>query len=93
MLVFSSQIQPAAIFSCSHCGIVMLDTSGRLERGNVKIPELGVSWGSTLALTATVWFGGEFCQWIGVGMLIAYIAFIVLEFTTIHGVVGGNQTL
>jgi Ca2+/Na+ antiporter len=79
------------IFLLSLCfGIVMLDTSGRLERGNVNIPELGVLWGSTLAFTATVWFGGRFCRLIGVGMLVAYIAFIVLEFTVIHGVAGGN---
>jgi Ca2+/Na+ antiporter len=75
------------IFLLSLCfGIVMLDTSRRLERDNVNILELGVLWGSTLAFTATVWFGGRFCRWVGVGMLIAYIAFIVLEFTVIHGV-------
>jgi Ca2+/H+ antiporter len=79
------------IFLLSLClGVVMLDTSGRFERGNVNIPELGVLWGSTVAFTATVWFGGRFCRWIGAGMLIAYVAFIVLEFTVIHGVAGGD---
>ncbi|KAF2653469.1 hypothetical protein K491DRAFT_694642 [Lophiostoma macrostomum CBS 122681] len=72
------------------CGIVMLDTHGELERGNVSIPELGVLWGSTLAFTLTVWFGGRFCRWIGGGMLIVYVAFIVLEFTVIHGVANGD---
>ncbi|KAK7180316.1 hypothetical protein DPSP01_013566 [Paraphaeosphaeria sporulosa] len=79
------------IFLLALCsGIVMLDTSGKFERGNVSIPELGVLWCSTLAFTVTVWFGGRFCRWIGFGMLIAYIAFIVLEFTVIHGVANGN---
>ncbi|WEW58024.1 hypothetical protein PRK78_003491 [Emydomyces testavorans] len=76
------------IFLLALCaGIVMLDTSGHFERGNVNIAELGVLWGSTLAFTATIWFGGRFCQWIGAAMLIAYVAFIVLEFTVIHNVV------
>ncbi|EMD68966.1 hypothetical protein COCSADRAFT_340662 [Bipolaris sorokiniana ND90Pr] len=79
------------IFLLALCsGIIMIDTSGKLEHGNVSIPELGVLWGSTLAFTLTVWFGGKFCQWIGFGMLIAYVAFIVLEFTVIHGVANGD---
>jgi hypothetical protein len=68
----------------------MLDTSGQLEHGNVSIAELGVLWGSTLAFTLTVWFGGSFCRGIGLGMLIAYVAFIVLEFTVIHDVANGD---
>ncbi|KAF2271507.1 uncharacterized protein EI97DRAFT_497181 [Westerdykella ornata] len=79
------------IFLLALCsGIVMLDTSGKLQRGNVSIPELGVLWSSTLAFTLTVWFGERFCRWIGFGMLIAYISFIVLEFTVIHGVANGD---
>lgn len=63
------------IFLLALCsGIVMLDTSGKFEHGNVNIPELGVLWGSTLTFTATVWFGARFCRWIGLGMLITYIA-------------------
>ena len=73
------------IFLLALCsGVIMLDTKGEFEGGNVNIPELGVLWGSTVAFTATVWFGGRFCWWIGFAMLIAYIAFIVLEFTVIH---------
>ncbi|OAL57287.1 hypothetical protein IQ07DRAFT_638636 [Pyrenochaeta sp. DS3sAY3a] len=46
------------IFLLALCsGVVMLDTEGRFEHGNVNIPELGVMWGSTVAFTATVWFG------------------------------------
>jgi Ca2+/Na+ antiporter len=75
------------IFLLSLCsGIVMLDTSGTFQQGSVKIAELGVLWGSTLAFTATIWFGGRFCRGIGLGMLIAYIVFIILEFTVIHDV-------
>lgn len=79
------------IFLLALCsGIVMLGTSGKLEHGNVSIAELGVLWASTLAFTLTVWFGGRFCREIGWGMLIAYVAFIVLEFTVIHGVANGD---
>ncbi len=79
------------IFLLALCsGIVMLDTSGKLERGNVNVAELGVLWGSTVAFTATVWFDGRFCRRIGFGMLIAYVTFIVLEFTLIHGVANGD---
>jgi Ca2+/H+ antiporter len=79
------------IFLLALCsGIVMLDTSGKFDHGNVNIPELGVLWGSTVAFTATVWLGGKFCWWIGFAMLIAYIAFIVLEFTVIHVVANGD---
>ncbi|XP_014553585.1 hypothetical protein COCVIDRAFT_107319 [Bipolaris victoriae FI3] len=79
------------IFLLALCsGIVMLGTSGKLEHGNVSIAELGVLWASTLAFTLTVWFGGRFCREIGWGMLIAYVAFIVLEFTVIHCVANGD---
>jgi Ca2+/H+ antiporter len=75
------------IFLLSLCsGIIMLDTSGSFDGGNVKIPELGVLWGSTLAFTLTVWFGGKFCRWIGAAMLVGYVTFILLEFTVIHSV-------
>ncbi len=75
------------IFLLSLClGIIMLDTAGRFDDGSVNIPELGVLWGSTLAFTLTVWFGGKFDRWIGGIMLLCYIAFMVLEFTVIHGV-------
>lgn len=75
------------IFLLSLCsGIVMLDISGSFEGGNVKIPELGVLWGLTLAFALTIWFGGRYCRWIGAAMLVGYVAFIVLEFTVIHSV-------
>ncbi|KAF7351901.1 hypothetical protein MVEN_01151800 [Mycena venus] len=75
------------IFLLSLClGIIMVDTSGKFNDGNVKIPELAVLWGSTLGFTLTVWFGGKFSRWIGAVMLLCYVAFIVLEFTVIHSV-------
>lgn len=74
------------IFLLSLClGVIMLDTSGGLKRGSVNLAELGVLWGSTLAFTLTIWFGGKYCRWIGASMLVGYVAFIVLEFTVIHG--------
>ncbi|CAF3488392.1 hypothetical protein FGSG_08070 [Fusarium graminearum PH-1] len=75
------------VFLLSLClGIVMVDTSGNFNGGNVNIPELCILWGSTLALTLTVWYGERFDRWIGGIMLLSYIAFIVLEFTVIHHV-------
>ncbi|KAJ6610547.1 hypothetical protein B0H10DRAFT_1811458 [Mycena sp. CBHHK59/15] len=75
------------IFLLSLClGIIMVDTSGQFNGGNVKIPELAVLWGSTLGFTLTIWLGGKFSRWIGAAMLLCYAAFIVLEFTVIHSV-------
>jgi Ca2+/Na+ antiporter len=75
------------IFLLSLClGIVMIDKSGKPGEANVEISELGVLWGSTLCFTLTVWFGGRFCRYAGAAMLIAYVAFIILEFTVIHDV-------
>ncbi|KAL7945038.1 Ca2+ transporter [Trichoderma barbatum] len=70
------------------CGIIMIDTKGTLNGGNVMISELVVLWASTAAFTATVWFGARFSRWIGGAMVVGYIAFIVLEFTVIHGMAG-----
>ncbi|RYC81987.1 hypothetical protein BFJ63_vAg15130 [Fusarium oxysporum f. sp. narcissi] len=67
-------------------GIVMVDTSGKINEGNVKIPELCILWSSTLALTISVWYGERFDRWIGGAMLFGYIVFIVLEFTVIDHV-------
>lgn len=75
------------VFLLSLClGIVMIATSGDFNRGNVNIPELCILWGSTLALTITVWYGGRFDRWIGGTMLLGYITFMALEFTVIHNV-------
>jgi Ca2+/Na+ antiporter len=70
------------------CGIIMMDTKGGLDGGNVTVSELGVLWASTAAFTATVWFGAGLSRLIGGIMIVCYIAFIVLEFTVIHGVAG-----
>jgi Ca2+/Na+ antiporter len=67
-------------------GIIMVQTEGDLDGGSIKIPELCVMWGSTLAFTVTIWFGGRWSRWVGGAMLACYIAFIILEFTVIHRV-------
>ena len=67
-------------------GIIMVQTEGNFDAGAIEIAELCVMWGSMLAFTATVWFGGRWSRWIGGVMLACYIAFIVLEFTVIHKV-------
>lgn len=62
----------------------MADGKGELDRGNVDVFELAVLWVSTLAFTLTVWFGARFARWIDGVMVVACIAFIVLEFTVVH---------
>ncbi|KAF5669695.1 Ca2+ transporter [Fusarium circinatum] len=55
-----------SVFLLSPClGIVMVDTSGNFNGGNINVPKLSVFWGSTLALTITVWYGESFDRWIG----------------------------
>lgn len=73
------------IFLLTLCsGVIMTTTSAGFERDNVGITELGVLWGSTLAFTGTIWLNGRFSRWIGGGMLVAYVVFIVLEFALVH---------
>nr|RBQ94695.1 hypothetical protein FVER53263_07729 [Fusarium verticillioides] len=73
------------VFLLSLClGIVMVDTSGDFDGTNIKITELCVLWGSTLALTIAVWCGERFDRWIGGAMLLGYVLFIALEVTVIH---------
>lgn len=75
------------IFLLSLCmGIVLVVTGGEFDAGSVNAAELGVMMGSTVALTATVWFGAKWSRWIGGAMLLAYIAFLILEFTLIRKV-------
>ncbi|KAF5687828.1 sodium calcium transporter [Fusarium denticulatum] len=75
------------VFLLSLClGTVMVDTSGNFDGGTVNVPELCVLWGSTLAITITVWYGEQFDRWIGGTMLFGYILFVVSEFVIIrHG--------
>ena len=75
------------IFLLALCmGIVLVVTAGEFDAGSVNAAELGVMMGSTVALTFTIWFGAKWSRWIGAAMLIAYIAFLVLEFTVIRKV-------
>jgi Ca2+/Na+ antiporter len=67
-------------------GIIMVETEGSFDAGSVKIAELCVMWGSTLAFTTTIWFDGRWSRWIGGVMLVCYYTFIILEFTVIHKV-------
>jgi len=74
------------IFLLSLClGILMIDSQGHLDQGKVADVELFVLLGSTLWMTVTAWFGGGGgSRWIGGIMLLAYLGFIVLEFTLVH---------
>lgn len=68
------------------CGIILVASKGELGGGDVTMWELMVLWVSTLAFTLTVWFGARGGKAIGVVMLMAYVAFIVLEFTVFRSV-------
>ena len=75
------------IFLLALCmGIVWVATAGEFDAGSVNAAEVGVLMGSTLALTATVWFGAKWIRWIGGSMLVAYVVFLVLECTLIRGI-------
>ncbi|KAL5116588.1 hypothetical protein ACEQ8H_005466 [Pleosporales sp. CAS-2024a] len=75
------------IFLLTLClGIVMIDTNGPFAHQSVNLVELAVLWASTLAFTATIWFGARLDRWIGCAMIAAYMAFIFMEFTVIHKV-------
>ncbi|KAF9729803.1 sodium calcium transporter [Paraphaeosphaeria minitans] len=74
----------SSIFLLTLCsGVVVLDTKGSFQHGNVNVLELGVLWGSAAVFTATAWFGGRFCRWSGGTMMVAYIVSIVLEFVVV----------
>lgn len=54
------------IFLLALCmGIVWVVTAGEFDAGSVNAAEVGVMMGSTLALTATIWFGAKWIRWIG----------------------------
>lgn len=73
------------IFLLSLCmGIIWLSTGGEFDQGSINTAELGVMLGSTLAMTFVVWFGAHWSRALGAIMLLAYIAFLVLEFTVIR---------
>jgi Ca2+/Na+ antiporter len=72
------------IFLLTLCmGILWVSTEGKFERGTVNLVELAVLLGSSLFMTLVVWFGARWSRLAGVVMLVGYIAFLVLEFTTI----------
>ena len=75
------------IFLLTLCiGIVWVTTNGVYDGGDVMPAEIGVMFGSTVALALTVLLQGRFARIIGFALLSSYIAFIVLEFTVIHKV-------
>ena len=75
------------IFLLSLCmGILWVSTDGVYDHGSVKPTEIGVMLGSAVAMTLTVWAPAKSARFIGATMLVAYIAFLVLEFTVIHQV-------
>lgn len=75
------------IFLLTLCmGILWTSTDQSLNEGTVNAAEISIMLGSTVAMTATVWFGARWVRYIGAAMLAAYVAFIILEFTVIRHV-------
>ncbi|KAK6364894.1 hypothetical protein LTS17_011798 [Exophiala oligosperma] len=75
------------IFLLSLCmGALWVSTGGAFDQGSVNASELGTMFASTLALTFTVWFGARWSRCLGVTMLLAYVAFLVLEVTVVYKV-------
>lgn len=75
------------IFLLSLCiGILWVSSGGQYDADQANLTELGVMLGSTVALTVTVWAGFRpaVTRCIGGVMLLAYIAFVVLEVTVIR---------
>jgi Ca2+/Na+ antiporter len=72
------------IFLLTLCmGTLWVSTAGEFERGTVNLVELAVLFGSSLFMTLVVWFGARWSRPAGMTMLVGYVAFLVLEFTTI----------
>ena len=71
------------IFLLSLClGILLLSTGGEFNGDAINGVELGVMWFSTLTMTATVWYGGNWTRGIGGTMLVGYLMFLTLECVT-----------
>ncbi|CAD0107146.1 unnamed protein product [Aureobasidium uvarum] len=83
------------IFLLTLCmGVLWASTAGDYDGGTVDVIELGVLLGSSLFMTLVVWFGGHWSRYAGLVMLVGYLAFLVLEFTTIyHGHKSSNRTM
>jgi len=65
------------IFLLTLClGMVLLGTD---ESENLRLVEVVWTWSSSLVLGGVVLLGSR--RWMGLGMLLAYIVFLVLEFT------------
>lgn len=73
------------IFLLTLCiGVLWLSTGGEYDEGSTNGVEIAVMGGSTAAMALTVWLEPRWTRWIGATMLLAYFAFLVLEFTIIR---------
>ena len=76
-MVFQWQTPWAATFLLILClGIVLL---GADKPEDLRVVEVAWAWASSLVLGAVVLFGSR--RWIGAGMFLAYVVFLVPEFT------------
>lgn len=65
-------------------GVLMLSTGGEFDEGSTNRIEIGVMVGSTIAMALIVWLDLRRTRLVGAGMLLAYVVFLVLEFTMIR---------
>lgn len=73
------------IFLLTLCmGVLWVSMAGSFDRGTVDVIELSVLLGSSSFMTLIVWFGAQWSRIAGSIMLVGYLAFLVLEFTTTH---------
>lgn len=73
------------IFLLTLClGILWVCTDGEYDGGTVDIIDMSVLLGSSVFMALVVWFGARFSRLAGVVMLVGYVAFLVLEFTTVR---------
>lgn len=73
------------IFLLALClGITLVATDGQFNQDSVNPIEIGVMIASTLAMTITVWLNAMWARAMGALMLVAYVAFCVLEFLLVR---------
>lgn len=73
------------IFLLALClGITLVATGGEFNQDSVNNIEIGVMLASTLAMTVSVWMKASWARAMGGLMLLAYVAFCILEFLLVR---------
>lgn len=73
------------IFLLALClGITLVATEGQFNQDSVNTTEVVFMIASTVAMTTTVWMKASWAKVMGGVMLVGYVAFCILEFTSIR---------